>query len=131
MCIKKAWWPLLLDWPNLLVLRRKRRRRRAPDNFSGSSNEDDVVMADKPPEIPAPGETDDGPPSLGNMSFLDADAADRSGAIYFGGSVMGSPSRLQSWAPGAEPILVSPSAELAAQSVDLEYQTIGARGQRQ
>ena len=33
-------------------------------------------------------------------------------------SVMGSPSGLQSWAPGAEPILVSPSAELAAQSVD-------------
>jgi hypothetical protein len=90
----------------------------APDNFSGSSNEGDVVVADKPPEIPAPGETDDGPPPRGNMSFLDADAADRSGAIYFGGSVMGSPSRLQSWAPGAEPILVSPSAELAAQSVD-------------
>jgi hypothetical protein len=88
------------------------------DNFSGSSNEDDVVVADKPPEIPAPGDTDDGPPSLGSMSFLDADAADRSGAIYFGGRVMGSPSRLQSWAPGAEPILVSPSAELAAQSVD-------------
>jgi hypothetical protein len=91
---------------------------RSKDNFSGSSNEDDVVLADKPPEIPAPGETDDGPPSLGSMSFLDADAADRSGAIYFGGTVMGSPSRLQSWAPGAEPILVSPSAELAAQSVD-------------
>ncbi len=92
--------------------------RLTQDNFSGSSNEDDVVLADKPPDIPAPGETDDGPPSLGSMSFLDADAADRSGAIYFGGSVMGSPSRLQSWAPGAEPILVSPSAELAAQSVD-------------
>jgi spore germination cell wall hydrolase CwlJ-like protein len=89
-----------------------------PDNFSGSSSEDDVVIADKPPEIPAPGETDDAPPSLGTTSFLDADAADRSGAIYFGGSIMGAPSRLQSWAPGAEPILVSPSAELAAQSVD-------------
>jgi Cell Wall Hydrolase len=89
-----------------------------PDNFSGSSSEDDVVVADKPPEIPVPGETDDASTSLGSMSFLDADAADRSGAIYFGGSVMGSPSRLQSWAPGAEPILVSPSAEFAAQSVD-------------
>jgi hypothetical protein len=92
--------------------------RPTPNNLSGSSNEDDVVVADKPPEIPAPGETDDGPPSLGTMSFLDADATDRSSAIYFGGSVMGSPSRLQSWAPGAEPILVAPSAELAAQSVD-------------
>jgi spore germination cell wall hydrolase CwlJ-like protein len=91
---------------------------RPKDNLSGGSNEEDVVLADKPPEIPAPGETDDGPPSLGSTSFLDANAADRSGAIYFGGTVMGSPSRLQSWAPGAEPILVSPSAELAAQSVD-------------
>jgi hypothetical protein len=97
-------------------------------NFSGNSNEDDVVLADKPPEIPAPGETDDGPPSLGNTSFLDADAADRSGAIYFGGSVMGSPSRLQSWAPGAEPILVSPSAELAAQSVDTNIKLSALEG---
>jgi spore germination cell wall hydrolase CwlJ-like protein len=52
------------------------------------------------------------------MSFLDADAADRSSAIYFGGGAMGSPNKLQSWAPGAEPILVPPSAELAAQSAD-------------
>lgn len=62
------------------------------------------------------------------MSFLDADAADRSGAIYFGGSVMGSPSRLQSWAPGAEPILVSPSAELAAQSVDANIKLSALEG---
>jgi spore germination cell wall hydrolase CwlJ-like protein len=102
--------------------------RPAQNNLSGSSNEDDVVVADKPPEIPAPGETDDGPPSLGTMSFLDADAADRSGAIYFGGSVMGSPSRLQSWAPGAEPILVSPSAELAAQSVDANIKLSALEG---
>jgi hypothetical protein len=83
-----------------------------------ASDEDDVALVDKPPEIPPPGETENGPPSLGSMSFLDADTADRSIAIYFGGGVMGSPSRLQSWAPGAEPILVPPSAELAEQSVD-------------
>jgi spore germination cell wall hydrolase CwlJ-like protein len=84
-----------------------------------AADEEDAALADKPPEIPAPGETEyRSSPSLGGTSFLDADAADRSNsAIYFGG-VMGSPNKLQSWAPGAEPILVSPSAELAAQSAD-------------
>ena len=84
-----------------------------------AADEEDAALADKPPEIPTPGETEYGSsPSLSGTSFLDADAADRSSAIYFGGSVMGSPNKLQSWAPGAEPILVSPSAELAAQSAD-------------
>ena len=84
-----------------------------------AADEEDAALADKPPEIPAPGETEHGSsPSLSGTSFLDADAADRSTAIYFGGGVMGSPNKLQSWAPGAEPILVSPSAELAAQSAD-------------
>ena len=83
------------------------------------ADEEDVALADKPPEIPAPGETEYGSASsLSGMSFLDADAADRSSAIYFGGGAMGSLNKLQSWAPGAEPILVSPSAELAAQSAD-------------
>jgi spore germination cell wall hydrolase CwlJ-like protein len=85
-----------------------------------ATDEEDAALADKPPEIPAPGETEYGSsPSLSGTSFLDADATDRSNsAIYFGGGVMGSPNKLQSWAPGAEPILVSPSAELAAQSAD-------------
>jgi spore germination cell wall hydrolase CwlJ-like protein len=84
-----------------------------------AADEEDAALADKPPEIPAPGETEYGSaPSLSGMSFLDADAADRSSAIYFGAGVMGSPNKLQSWAPGAEPILVPPSAELAAQSAD-------------
>ncbi|MGN6747430.1 MAG: cell wall hydrolase [Xanthobacteraceae bacterium] len=90
----------------------------APPQTKTAADEDDAALADKPPEIPAPGEADDGPRALGGTSFLDADAGDRSSAIFFGGGVMGSPSKLQSWAPGAEPILVSPSAELAAQSVD-------------
>ena len=84
-----------------------------------AADEEDAALVDKPPEIPAPGETEYGSsPSLRGMSFLDADAADRSSAIYFGGGVMGSPNKLQSWAPGAEPILVPPSAELAAQSAN-------------
>src|SRR5215472_11492338 len=83
--------------------------------LASAADEEDAALADKPPEIPAPGETEYGPRPLGGMSYLDADATDRSSAIYFGSGVMGSPSKLQSWAPGAEPILVSPSAELAAQ----------------
>ncbi len=45
------------------------------------------------------------------MSFLDDDAADRSAAVYFGTGVMGSREGLQSWAPGAAPILVPPSED--------------------
>jgi hypothetical protein len=93
----------------------------SPPSVASASvrDEDDVVIADKPPEIPRPGESDSAPPSLGALSFLEADAGARnSSAIYFGSGVMGSPSRLQSWAPGAEPMLVPPSAELAVQSVD-------------
>ena len=89
-----------------------------PKTAATDTDDDDVVVADKPPEIPAPGESDDAPPSLGGRAFLEADAADRSSAIYFGSGVMGSPSRLQNWAPGAEPILVPPSAELAVQSAE-------------
>jgi spore germination cell wall hydrolase CwlJ-like protein len=90
----------------------------APSIAPNVTDDEDSVIADKPPEIPAPGESDDAPRSFGGHSFLEADAADRSSAIYFGGGVMGSPSRLQSWAPGAEPIVVAPSAEFAAQSVE-------------
>jgi hypothetical protein len=90
-----------------------------PTKIATAADEDDAALADKPPEIPAAGEVDDAPsPALAGMSFLDSGAADHSGAIYFGAGALGSPSKLQSWAPGAEPIMASPSAELAAQSVD-------------
>jgi spore germination cell wall hydrolase CwlJ-like protein len=87
-----------------------------PQSNTAAADDEFVALADKPPDIPAPGETDYGPRPLGSLSYLDPDAADRSSAIYFGTGVMGSPSKLQSWAPGAEPMLVSP--ELATQSVD-------------
>jgi spore germination cell wall hydrolase CwlJ-like protein len=90
----------------------------AQSKIATAADEEDAALADKPPDIPAPGETDYGPRPVDGLSYLDTDGADRSSAIYFGTGVMGSPSKLQSWAPGAEPILVSPSAELAAQSAD-------------
>ena len=95
---------------------------------ASAADEEDAALADKPPEIPAPSEADYGSRPLGGTSYLDADATDRSSAIYFGTAVMGSPSKLQSWAPGAEPILVSPSAELAAQSVDANIKLSALEG---
>ena len=83
---------------------------RGGSDVRSAGDHGDAVVADKPPEVPGPGENDDAPPSLGGMSFLDADAADRSTEIYFGGGSLGSPAGLQSWAPGAEPILVPPVA---------------------
>ena len=64
-------------------------------------------MTDKPPEIPPPGEMMTVADSA-EASFIDGSSVDRSAQIYFGGSIMGAPSRLESWAPGAEPILVLP-----------------------
>ena len=72
--------------------------------------DDDGAILDKPPEIPAPGETDATETSpLDELSFLDDDGGDRSAQVYFGGGVMGSPASLQRWAPGAEPMLVGPA----------------------
>jgi spore germination cell wall hydrolase CwlJ-like protein len=87
-------------------------------SIASARADDEFILADKPPEIPPPGEAEEGSPSLGGTSFLDADASDHANAIYFGNSALGSPSRLQGWAPGAEPILVPRAAELAAQAVD-------------
>ncbi len=78
---------------------------------AGDIADDDMVLADKPPEIPASGEADQAPSAAEAMSFLDDDAGHRSAEIYFGTGVMGAPSGLQSWAPGAEPILAAPSED--------------------
>jgi spore germination cell wall hydrolase CwlJ-like protein len=73
--------------------------------------DDDISLADKPPEIPAPGETTEAPSTLDQMSFIDGNSGDRSAEIYFGNGSLGSPEGLQSWAPGAEPILVPPAEQ--------------------
>jgi hypothetical protein len=70
--------------------------------------DDAVEIADKPPEIPPPGEMAVAQSAFGDASFIDGPAVDRSAQIYFGNSIMGSNDGLQSWAPGAEPILVAP-----------------------
>ena len=74
--------------------------------------EDDVPLADKPPEIPVASESDtpDGPASsFAALSFVDEDPAARETQLFVGiGRAAGSRSGLEQWAPGAEPILVSP-----------------------
>jgi hypothetical protein len=90
---------------------------RAPDR------EDDTAAADAPPELPAPGEADaaDGPSAtLASFSFINEDPADRSTELYFGGGAMGSPSMLEQWAPGAEPVLASPSVDAGIKLSALE-----------
>src|SRR3984885_8437449 len=84
--------------------------------------DDDAVLADKPPEIPAPGDADanGAPGTLDQLSFLDGGDADRSAAVYFGNGSLGLPAGLQSWAPGAEPILVAPVEEPGVQLSALE-----------
>ena len=77
-------------------------------NIRGGSD-DAMEIADKPPEIPPPGEMMTVAQStFGEASFIDGSPVDRSAQIYFGDSIMGPNTGLQSWAPGAEPILVSP-----------------------
>jgi hypothetical protein len=80
----------------------------------GSAVDDDDELADKPPELPAAGESnalDASSSTLDTLSFIDDDPSDRSAQIFFGVGVMGSPSALQRWAPGAGPVLASPSVD--------------------
>jgi spore germination cell wall hydrolase CwlJ-like protein len=71
-----------------------------------------AAIADQPPEIPQAGAMQSGGMTIAQSnfgeSFIGGGAADHSAQVYFGGSVMGAPATLQSWAPGAEPILVTP-----------------------
>ena len=94
------------------------------DNARGAVVEDDI--ADGPPAIPAAGEIDspEGPSSnLASLSFLDEDPEERSAQIYFGAGVMGSPSGLERWAPGAEPVMVTPSVDSGIKLAALEGTT--------
>ncbi len=70
--------------------------------------DDDLIVRDRPPDA-ASFAGDEDSSSAAELSFLDDDAADHSTAIYFGTGVMGSRQGLQSWAPGAAPILAPPS----------------------
>jgi hypothetical protein len=80
-------------------------------NAAGAVADDDIALADKPPELPAAGETDSpGVPTsaLASLAFMNDDAAEGSAQTFFGVGTMGSSSGLERWTPGAEPIMISP-----------------------
>ena len=87
----------------------------APDTVNGSdAEEDDAAVGDKPPDIQAAGESDPleaAPSPFASLSFLDEDPRERNAQLYFGVAAMGSRGGLEQWAPGAEPILVSPAVD--------------------
>ena len=69
----------------------------------------------------APGDANQTSTPLDQMSFLGDEAGDHSAAVYFSTGVMGAPEGLQSWAPGAAPILADPtSAESGLKLAALE-----------
>jgi hypothetical protein len=80
------------------------------------SVDDDDFIADQPPEIPAAGERNSA--SLAALSFTDTDPAEGAAQTFFGVGTMGTPSGLQRWAPGAEPVpvarTVDPDVKIAA-----------------
>jgi hypothetical protein len=101
-------------------------------NTAETDAEDDLALADRPPEIPSSGgdETSQAarPPSFGALSFFDEEPAERNAQIYFGVAAMGSVGRLQQWAPGAEPVLVSPAIDPDIKLSALEGRAVGGIG---
>ncbi len=82
--------------------------------------DDDLIVHDRPPDDAVAFAGDDGQSSAAEMSFLDDNAGDHSAAIYFGTGTLGSRERLESWAPGAAPILSLPSEESGIKLAALE-----------
>ena len=72
------------------------------------AGDDDLIVREEPPDDGSYVTGDDSSSSSQELSFLDDNAGDHSAAIYFGTGALGSREGLQSWAPGAEPILVPP-----------------------
>ncbi len=92
-------------------------RSNVPDGGDGTA-----VIADGPPELPQPGGMQSqemtARSGLGE-SFIGDPGLDHTAQIYFSGSIMGAPSGLQSWAPGAAPILTT-SVETGVKMASLE-----------
>jgi Cell Wall Hydrolase len=79
------------------------------DDTTSAAVADDDVGADKPPEIPTASEMYSSAGQTSAFAYIDNDVRESSTLTFFGVNTMGSPSGLQRWAPGAEPVLVSPA----------------------
>jgi hypothetical protein len=81
------------------------------------------TAADVSAEVAATGEIDstDGQGSvLASLAFADDDANERSMQIYFGSGAIGAANGLESWAPGAAPVLATPSVDSGIKLAALE-----------
>jgi hypothetical protein len=75
---------------------------------------DDAAIGDKPPQLPAAGESDvngGAPSSVASLPFIDDAQANRGAQVFFSERAFGSLGGLEQWAPGAEPILVTAPAD--------------------
>jgi spore germination cell wall hydrolase CwlJ-like protein len=87
-----------------------------PENDLNTDPVDAVVAADMPPDVSDVGSIDPmvaAQSYVATVSYIDGSPATRSAQIFFGiGALSGaSLGGLEQWAPGAEPILVSPSVD--------------------
>ncbi len=79
----------------------------------GPAARDDAAVDDRPPQLPAAGEAEansEAPPAVASLPFIDDAQANRGAQIFFSERAFGASSGLEQWAPGAEPVLVTPSA---------------------
>ena len=75
------------------------------DTAPSSAGDSDSAAADQPPALPS---ADDGnAATFESLSFIDEDPTRRSAQVFFGEGAMGSPSGLERWAPGDEPVVVA------------------------
>ena len=79
------------------------------------------AAADIPAEVPASGQLT-GPQLLttASLAFADDSAQSRSAQIYFGAGMTDAPGELEAWAPGAEPVLATPSLDPGIKLAALE-----------
>ncbi|MFZ2068747.1 MAG: cell wall hydrolase [Xanthobacteraceae bacterium] len=79
------------------------------------------AAADIPAEVPASGQLA-GPQLLttASLAFADDSAQSRSAQIYFGAGMTDAPGELEAWAPGAEPVLATPSLDPGIKLAALE-----------
>jgi len=81
----------------------------------------DSAAADIPAEVPASGQIDSAPLlTTASLAFADDGEQSRRAQIYFGAGMTEAPSALEAWAPGAEPVLATPSLDPGIKFAALE-----------
>ena len=105
----------------------------SPDARMDAANadtDDDATLADKPPDVSAAsdGGSAVAASSFASLSFGDDHAAERTNRLYFDTGPAHANSGLEQWAPGAEPIVVSPATADPEIKLSALEGVVGARG---